>query len=157
MKIPTTYIGYDFTFSNGKNIWDHVGLGPMKKTPEILRDSDDENSDDAYWQGADATNYVINNEQAFEISDCESDLDKKEYNSDTDNESSTISSISDSSHPESKQNDVDDSIAADDLRLVKKRRRSKFTIQYFLTGNDLEFVYDIIWYPGLYKSILNLY
>ena len=157
MKIPTTYIGYDFTFSNGKNVWDQIGLGGMKKLPAILRDSDDDSADDEYYQGEDGTDYIMDNEPEFETSDCESDLDKEEYNSDTDNDSSMISSISDSSYNESKQNDLDDSIAADCLRLVKKRRRSKLLMQYFITGNDLEFIYDIIWYPGLYKSILNLY
>ena len=174
IKICTSYIGYDFTFDNGKNVFDQIGLGRTKKVPERFRNSDDDDDDDVdyVYEQKDSMAYDFMDDEDYQLIDLdESDNDYDpdfylgvdEYKTDDTENDSIISSISEDSDiskdlrkkpiRKKKKNKKN---KQKDLRLIKKKSIAKLEMQYFITGNDMEFVYDIIWYPGI-DSIIILF
>ena len=127
--IPTTYIGYDITFDLGSNITDFLGGARMKTLPDIFENiADESNSDDIDNELAD---YSLSSSELsdIEIEDEDQDENKNE-NQDEDQE-------------ENKERE------SAEFCLKKKQKRSKLLCQFLLTGNSMEFVYQILIFPGL--------
>ena len=180
LQIPTTFIGYDFTFSNGKNVWDTIGGAREKKlSPIFINDGDESQGESDIYSDTDD-----NDDNGDNGDDYKKEItDNKNNNTDEDEDSDDLYMIP--SDTESTADTVISSLSADigtlsindndknknknktrkkskkqqqkkgKFKVIKKRSVAKIDLQYLVTGSDMEFVYDIIWYPGIIQNLSN--
>ncbi len=132
LQIPTTFVGYDYTFDMGSNIYDIVGGQRDQIYPEIFNTLQEE---------------VEEKKQSNLIEDIKDNNEEIKIQ----NEENIQNNIdSDDSEFDFEYLGTRAYLQSENINVISKNKAGKLQISYLMTGNSKEFIYDIIPVPGMY-------